>query len=217
MPKVSQNDNNPKISENSNTDDKYEKLANFAQKEIEWVRDAYKWAASIIGIIMIFGIYFTFDNLSDLRSEIRDIEDKVEQKIDNEFNDKSIKKLIESVAKQRMKIVADTFIEEDINEKIQPHINKLKDSITISQQDINNIEDKIKTINPKLSLLTQKLITFSMIIGNKPELWSGGMTTEYRRELENLTRFLGKELKFNSDSLLKDIKKREIELNSKNE
>lgn len=212
MPKTLPKDVNSQSINNKNTDDKYEKLVTFAQKEIKWVGSAYKLAASIIGAIMVVGIYFTYDNLSDLRSEIQYIQTEIEKKVEKEFDDEKIKNLIQDVAVNRVQVVADMVIVEKIEEKIQPHIKSLNDSIRTLQKDINKMEDKLARINPKLSQITQKLITFSFIIGNKPELWSGGMTAKYRRELEELTKSLGLELKFNADSLLDDIAKREIEL-----
>ncbi|MFC1527654.1 hypothetical protein ACFL5D_02785 [Candidatus Neomarinimicrobiota bacterium] len=214
MPKALPKDINSQSSNNKNTDDKYEKLVTFAQKEIKWVGCAYKLAASIIGAIMVVGIYFTFDNLSDLRSEIQYIKTEIEKKVEKEFDDDKIKKLIQDVAVNRVQVVADTVIVDKIEEKIQPHIKSLNDSVRTLQKNISKMEDKLARINPKLSQITQKLITFSFIIGNKPELWEGGMTTEYKQELEDLTISLGQLLMFNADSLLKEIEKREKELNN---
>lgn len=212
MPKTLQKNYDSDISENKETNDKYEKLVAFAQKEIEWVRSTFKWAASIIGLIMIVGIYFTFNNLSDLRSEIRNIQSNIEHKIEKEFDDKKIKTLIETVAKEKIEIVADIIIEKDIDEKLQPHIDRLDESILTSQTDIDSIENTLANINPRLSRLTQEFITFSYLIGNKPEIWSGGMTKKYRDALGELIRSLGHDLKFDADSLLDDITKRERDL-----
>lgn len=214
MSKTLPNNNTSDISDNKNTEDKYEKLVSFAQKEIEWVRGAYKWLAGLITLIFIVGAAFTWGSFNELRSEVGNIKKEITKKIEIEFEDENVRELVKTAAEKRIDIVADNIIEEKIDEKLSPELAVLNNKITKSTDNIHIIENKISSINPKLSQITQELITFSFIIGNKPVFAFGGMTTEYKRELEDLARSLGQQLMFNADSLLKDIERREIELNN---
>ncbi len=74
------------------------------------------------------------------------------------------------------------------------------------------IEDTIANFNKNLSKITQQLIAFSFLIGGNPQVSGGGIVPEFKRELVQITRSLGKRLKFDSDSLLSDIDKKQIEL-----
>lgn len=87
------------------------------------------------------------------------------------------------------------------NLEMQGHLAKQKE-----------IENIIKNFDKKLSQVAQNLIIFSFLIGEKPLVISGGIVDEFKLDLKQITHSLGNQLKFNSDSLLIYIERRQFEL-----
>ncbi|MBN2410766.1 hypothetical protein JXQ31_03670 [candidate division KSB1 bacterium] len=171
----------------------YKEIIDHAHKEIEWVRKAYIWIASIIGLIIIVGGFFTYSNFNDLKSDIKEFKDKTEKdieqfkdnrlkqldlmfeeiklssnieatkiqteiknKIETEFDDKNIKSLVEQVAKNRIKNIADELINENIEDRINPQL------ITI-QNKLSLLDEKL-TESSKKSIELNELTDFSIIL-----------------------------------------------------
>jgi hypothetical protein len=85
--------------------------------------------------------------------------------------------------------------------EMQSHLAKQKE-----------IEKTIANFDAKLSQITQDLIFFSFLVGEKPMVIGGGIVDEFKHDLENITHSLGTQLKFDGDSLLTRIQKRRREL-----
>lgn len=49
----------------------YQDIVDRAHSEIVWVRTAYKWLISIVGIVILVGLYFSYKSASDFKSEMR--------------------------------------------------------------------------------------------------------------------------------------------------
>lgn len=77
------------------------------------------------------------------------------------------------------------------------------------------IEKTIKGFDKKLALITQNQIKFAFLIGDKPLVVGGGIVDEFRHDLIDIADSLGKQLGFDSDSLMIAIKNRSIELEKK--
>jgi|GEM_PF-3871232 len=88
--------------------------------------------------------------------------------------------------------------------EMQSHLAKQKE-----------IEKTIANFDTKLSQITQDLIFFSFLVGEKPLVIGGGIVDEFKRDLESITKSLGDQLKFDGDSLLTRIQKRRRELEKK--
>ncbi|NUM75227.1 hypothetical protein HUU40_12770 [candidate division KSB1 bacterium] len=76
----------------------------------------------------------------------------------------------------------------------------------------SEIENTIQGFDKKLALITQNQIKFAFLIGDKPLVVGGGIVDEFRNDLIGITDSLGKQLGFDSDSLMLAIKNRSVEL-----
>ena len=125
-------------------------ITRHAHEEIVWVHKAYFLAATIIGVIIVFGIYFTYQKAEDFKNEIKDegrveqdrmnkdvslMEQKLKQdmqsqadqvrrevakRIDDEFASSNIVVLVHDQAKERIGAIADVLIQKDIANQITP-------------------------------------------------------------------------------------------------
>jgi len=171
----------------------YKEIIDHAHKEIEWVRKAYTWIASIIGLIIIVGGFFTYNNFNDLKNDMKEyrtktdndikqfkdnrikqldlmfdemklssniqatkIQTEIKNKIETEFDDKNIKSLVEQVAKNRIKNIADELIKENIKDKINPQLIALQDKLIL-------LDEKLSE-SRKISIELNELADFSMIL-----------------------------------------------------
>lgn len=145
----------------------YQGIVDRAHKEIEWVRSAYKFLVVSISIIIAIGIWFTYKSSVDYKNELKSHGDlikntliseyksiskihkdelnsnfeqlakEVKSRVDDEFQKENIHQLVEEKAKTRIDQVADSIIEQKINESISPKIidaeNRLN-QVTETQQ-----------------------------------------------------------------------------------
>jgi len=118
----------------------YKEIANHARSEISWVRTAYKWLISIVGILLFVGMWFTYSSVEDFKSgqqvkleqNMQELKTRVEERIDQEFKKENIQQMVKEKARERIDVVAERIIEEKINPKI------------------NDIEEKYKIIDAQL-------------------------------------------------------------------
>jgi uncharacterized membrane protein YhaH (DUF805 family) len=85
------------------------------------------------------------------------------------------------------------------NLQMQAHLERQKE-----------IEKTITKFDTKLARITEELITFSFLVGNKPLVFGGGIVDEFRHDLDEIPKSLGQHLNFNGDSLLNNIERRTI-------
>lgn len=137
----------------------YQDIVDRSHKEIEYVRNAYKWLISLTGICLTFifvvGIYFTHKEISGMRADLKDLENEVKNRVDTELSKESIRTLINSKVSSRVDTIADGLIEEKITLKITPKIeesdnklkiidNQLKESLKVSKN-IQEVSDFMLT------------------------------------------------------------------------
>lgn len=113
-----------KENKDSNRLNLYKEIVDRAHREIEQVRSVYKWLASLIAIIMVFGIYYTFRSASEFKEEIRkDIKElkiEVTKRVDRELASDSIQALINNRVKTHIDKNAKSIIENQIKISVNP-------------------------------------------------------------------------------------------------
>lgn len=149
-----------------------------AREEITWVRSAYKFAVSIIAILIAIGLYFSHKSIQDLKADLRtdgervqsqiktestllartlqkDLEDEITRirgevtaRIDEEFKRENISSLVSHQAKTRIDDIADDLIKSQIAEQITPLKTNLTSLIAKSSSDLNA---KLLEMDRKLS------------------------------------------------------------------
>jgi len=77
------------------------------------------------------------------------------------------------------------------------------------------IEKTIEGFDKKLASITQNQIKIAFLIGEKPDVIGGGIVDEFKHELTDIADSLGKQLGFDSDSLMRAIRNRSKELEKK--
>ncbi len=172
-----------------------------AREEIAWVRSAYKFAVSIIAILIAIGFYFSHKSIQDLKSELRadgeriqqqlttessllartlqkDIEeeigrirDEVTTRIEKEFKQENISSLVAQQAQIRIDAIADNLIKDQIGKQITPLKTELTTLIASSSTEL---QAKVKELDAKL---TQSRAT-------EEEL--RGLLTEARKTVDNV-------------------------------
>jgi len=172
-----------------------------AREEIAWVRSAYKFAVSVIAILIAIGLYFSHKSIQDLKSELRadgeriqgqlktessllartlqkDLEDEVGRirgevttRIEDEFKQENISTLVSQQAQTRIDAIADNLIERQIGAHIAPLKTELTTLIADSSTELNT---KVKELDAKL---TQTRAT-------EEEL--RGLLTEARKTVDNV-------------------------------
>ena len=149
-----------------------------AREEIAWVRSAYKFAVSIIAILIAIGLYFSHKSIQDLKSELRadgdriqnqlkteaslqartlekDLEEEVDRirsqvtkRIEDEFKQENISSLVEEQAQVRIDAIADKIIETQINARITP----LKEDLTfLISQTSSELDARVKNLDQKIN------------------------------------------------------------------
>ncbi len=199
--------------ENENTQsnhsvDNYKSIVEFAEKEIEKVFKYYKWAVSTVGLIIIAGMFFTYNSFSGLKDDIREskkdlkadvdntlnrikselevetdaIKKEINAKIEQEFDEENIRKLVEQKAKERIDIIADKIIDSKINEKITP---KVEESLK-----------KIKEIEKRISEDKEFIYDVTKVVGEIASIlphatgYGAGLTQEEKKLLNDYSEYL---------------------------
>lgn len=152
-------------------------IVDHTHKEISYVRTAYKWLISLVAILIIVGLYFTYTSITDFKNEIkkdgRDIQielrdqinslgieltnsmdDNVKSlnksvalRIDEEFKKENIEALIEQQSKLRVDEIAKPFITKIIKNSIDPRIKDIQNKITILEEEVQSSTVKLNKIN----------------------------------------------------------------------
>ncbi|MFA7257295.1 MAG: hypothetical protein WC047_06965 [Kiritimatiellales bacterium] len=134
----------------------YREISQHAKTEITWVSSAYKLAAGLITFIFVVGIWFNYKSSSDFRAETKqeakqqteqilakltvaetnmkaeldkqmaELSRTVKLRVEQEFEAGNIKQLVETEAKNRIDVIADTLIKDEVARRITP----LRDELT---------------------------------------------------------------------------------------
>ncbi len=161
----------------------YQDIVDRAHSEITWVRSAYKWLISLVGIVIVAGIYFTYQSVvqfkTDMRNEIKDVTNnltkefselkirmksdldkqfidlkhQVESRIDEEFKKENINKLVQDKAKERIDKIATPLIKTELNENFMP-------KLVSAELKLKKIEKESNKSIKKLNLISE----FSMTV-----------------------------------------------------
>jgi len=151
----------------------YQDIVDRAHKEVEWVRSAYKWLVSIVGIVIVSGLFFLYWSAAEFKTEMKldsattksrlsqdisvltkkfksDLDDmvhtignRVDSRVEEEFKKEQIQLQIQENCKKRIEKDADLFISQHIDEKIKP---------------------KIETTDRHLKALNEKLVNTSALL-----------------------------------------------------
>jgi hypothetical protein len=154
------------------------KVIGWAREEITWVRSAYKYAVSIIAVIIVVGLYFSHKSIQDLKSdlrtegeqfqsrlttessllartlqknledEIRNIRSEVSNRINEEFKQENISELVTQQAQLRIDTIADSIIEKQITDQINP---LRKDLTTLISSTTEKLQTKVAQLDSRLS------------------------------------------------------------------
>ena len=152
----------------------YQDIVDRAHSEINWVRTAYKWLISIVGIVILVGLYFSYKSASDFKSEIRketedvknkltkevtelesrmksdldkqflELQNQVESRIDEEFKKENIHKLVQDKAKERIDKMATPLIKKELNENFLPKLTSAELNLKKMEIELNK---NIKSVN----------------------------------------------------------------------
>jgi hypothetical protein len=139
-----------------NRADYFKDIAGFAKEEINYVRSAYKWLISLVAIVAIVGIsvgiYFTYKSSIDFKKEAREeidrqietLRDQVALRVDKQFRQENIQKMVEEKARERIDNIADKLIEKQIADKISPQMKSADEQIKKLKQrnEITQLGDK---------------------------------------------------------------------------
>ena len=153
----------------------YKEIVEKAHNEILFVRSAYKWLLSLVAILIIVGLYFSYKSTRDYRQDLKeegektknellenyksleyqlrsdlnqmvfDIKNQVENRINEEFRNENIHKLIEDKSIQKVEKFAYPLINDKLNNSFIPKIDsavvKLNDLDMRYDIFINDIQD----------------------------------------------------------------------------
>ena len=138
------------VSKESNEElERYERIVNRAQREIEWVRKVYIWVFGFITLIFVAGVAFAVifigKDLADIKNRLNDevgiVGRRVINRIDEEFKDENIHKLIVKQTIKRVDAVTDELIGRSVESKIEPKIKE----VNLKLETLNNKTEIIKS------------------------------------------------------------------------
>ncbi|HWZ94681.1 MAG TPA: hypothetical protein VNW30_05745 [Opitutaceae bacterium] len=159
-------------------DEKYEKIVELAHKEVERVHGAYKWLLSAVALVVIVGLYFSYNSIKDFRDEIRDqgkqheqemlqqsadvsarIRNELTQTLNNSLVDmrSQLRSQGDELAKSVAKRVEDDFRTANITELI--HQTAAKRVSEVADQEITAAIDT--RLKPKISEAESRLETIN--------------------------------------------------------
>lgn len=175
--------NQKKVSENSvdNIDNdifkSYREIVNHTHQQIAYVRTAYKWLVSLVALVIIVGIVFTYRSVNDFKNELKEngerinselitsvdalekklitslnekfslMSNKVFEKIELEFESENIKTLIETQALIKVDEIAKPYIRETIENTIDPQIIQSKKKFESLEKEVNDSFVRLNAIN----------------------------------------------------------------------
>jgi hypothetical protein len=125
---------NNKNEEGTKDLDRYEKIVEFARKEIDHVHSVYKWLAWILGIFIVIATYLTWDSIRDMKNSIRSevdiVQGQVNRKIDEQFKPEKITSLMGDKALEYTKNTAQLYIKNEVNDVIVPFKKEIQNTTT---------------------------------------------------------------------------------------
>jgi hypothetical protein len=135
----------------SSSPDQFEKIVDRAHKEIEWVHLAYTRYARIIGAILVTGItiasFLTWNSAREMRSDMKDnmadMSNRVNKRIDDEFNKESIQDLIRKKAEGRVDEVAGGIINDYIVTTLKPKLDTFQSKLSDFNARMISVEDQL--------------------------------------------------------------------------
>lgn len=136
------------------TIDHYQSIVDRAHAEIEGVRSVYKWLAGSIGAIfatMLIALGILSSNtIEDITGRLdlkaSELEQRVEQRIDNQFADKEIQALVEEKAIQRIDQVADKIIATNVDARINPLAKAVEANLENADKSVASLTEKVNLI-----------------------------------------------------------------------
>lgn len=160
----------------------------YAKQEIDNVRSVYKWLASILGIIIVFGAsliaFFSYNNIKDVRNEMQNETDRIAKNVNERLD--LIKEKIQFDLEKEVYLV-----ERGVKERIDAEFDK------------DNIQKLVtNTADEKINLYANEIIKTRMINDVQP------LIDETRKNIDSLKERL---IKINSatqsnvESAKKDI------------
>jgi hypothetical protein len=129
----------------------YKDIVDHAHDEIQGVRSVYMWLASILGLILIGGMWFTYQSASDFRNEMRNnikehkediksLKQEVEARGDRELGTEAIQTIINERVTTRVDSVAEGIITKQIENQISPIIIEAENKLAIIDEEIRKIK-----------------------------------------------------------------------------
>ena len=139
--------------------ERYDRLENKAEREIEKVRKQNTLFITIFGLLVAFASFLFFSSISDVKDnikediglfkkqtelkteididklkekyedEIESIKNDIEKEIESEFQRDNIVALVERKARERIDLVADNFIDEQIEKRISERIRTTQNQL----------------------------------------------------------------------------------------
>lgn len=155
----------------------YREIVDHAHQQISYVRTAYKWLISLVAILIIVGLYFTYTSISDFKNElkiegsniqseltnqinlleikltkslsdnIKSLNKSVALRIDEEFKKETIEALIIQQSKLRVDEIAKPFITKTITNTIDPLIKDLQNKVNKLEEESQLNIVKLNNIN----------------------------------------------------------------------
>ena len=119
-------------------------IVEYTRKEIEGARSVYKWLASILGLIIVTGIWFTYKSAKDFKDEIRAdtklLKQEVETRVGRELGTEAIQLLIKEKVTARVDKVAESIIATQIDKRINPKIAEAEKKLITLGKEIAKIK-----------------------------------------------------------------------------
>jgi len=92
----------------------YKDIVDHANRQIDNVRSVYKWIGSLLVMLLIAGIYFTFNSrhqfIQEMRENFKELKKEVETKVEKELGTEQIQEIIKEKVSARIDIIADKII-----------------------------------------------------------------------------------------------------------
>ncbi len=158
----------PVATQQLNTFPEYRQIVDWTRGEISWVRAAYVWLISLVGVVIVSGTFFSYKSINEFKAEIiregekqknslsqetellsaklqSQLEEKakvlaarVETRIDDEFKKENIVALVQKKAEERIDAIADRLISEHIQQLIAPKLASMEDSVGEMKAELKN-------------------------------------------------------------------------------
>ncbi len=147
--------------------DNFKDITSYAHQEIDRVRSIYKWFASLLGVIFVFGVSIiaivSYNNVKDIREEMRSETDRITKNINDRLN------LIADIAK--FDLEKEVFmVEQEVRERIKTEFDR------------ENIKQLVeKTATEKVGMYTDAIIRERISDGVQPLL------ADAKKEILNLS------------------------------